>query len=154
MRCPAQGATGDWVMPGLVFKWFPLCEFSLFNIPSGCFFGILWSWSQAQGLIFSLWSMRIQGSPWRSVTKARTSLNGYCETPRRKGHHQSTVLADYNINSNICQMGLEMHRGPGFWVLWSTCHRTAASQWASHLAIDGSLLGGEIWTLTCPHWHG
>ena len=29
MRCPAQGATGDWVMPGLVFKWFPLCEFYL-----------------------------------------------------------------------------------------------------------------------------
>ena len=27
MRHPAQGATGGWVMPGLVFKWFPLCEF-------------------------------------------------------------------------------------------------------------------------------
>ena len=27
MRCPAQGATGGWVMLGLVFKWFPLCEF-------------------------------------------------------------------------------------------------------------------------------
>ena len=26
---PAQGATGGWVMPGLVFKWLPLCEFSL-----------------------------------------------------------------------------------------------------------------------------
>ena len=23
MRCPAQGATGGWVMLGLVFKWFP-----------------------------------------------------------------------------------------------------------------------------------
>ena len=33
MRCPAQGATGGWVMPGLVFKWFPLCEFSLFDTP-------------------------------------------------------------------------------------------------------------------------
>ena len=30
---PAQGATGGWVMPGLVFKWFPLCEFSLFDTP-------------------------------------------------------------------------------------------------------------------------
>ena len=30
MRRPAQGATGGWVMLGLVFKWFPLCEFSLF----------------------------------------------------------------------------------------------------------------------------
>ena len=34
MRRPAQGATGGWVMPGLVFKWFPLCEFSLFDTPS------------------------------------------------------------------------------------------------------------------------
>ena len=33
MRHPAQGATGDWVMPGLVFKWFPLWKFSLFDIP-------------------------------------------------------------------------------------------------------------------------
>ena len=29
----AQGATDGWVMPGLVFKWFPLCEFSLFDTP-------------------------------------------------------------------------------------------------------------------------
>ena len=33
MRHPAQGATGGWVMPGLVFKWFPLWKFSLFDIP-------------------------------------------------------------------------------------------------------------------------
>ena len=33
MRCPAQGATGGWVMPGLVFKWFPLFELSLFDTP-------------------------------------------------------------------------------------------------------------------------
>ena len=24
-----------WVMPGLVFKWFPLCEFSLFDTEKG-----------------------------------------------------------------------------------------------------------------------
>ena len=30
---PAVGATGGWVMPSLVFKWFPLCEFSLFDTP-------------------------------------------------------------------------------------------------------------------------
>ena len=35
MRCPAQDATGGWVMLGLVFKWFPLCEFSLFETPQG-----------------------------------------------------------------------------------------------------------------------
>ena len=29
MRCPAQGATGSWVMLFLVFKWFPFCEFYL-----------------------------------------------------------------------------------------------------------------------------
>ena len=34
MRHPAQGATHGWVMLGLVFKWFPLWEFSLFDNPS------------------------------------------------------------------------------------------------------------------------
>ena len=29
----AQGATGGWVMLVLSFKWFPLCEFSLFDTP-------------------------------------------------------------------------------------------------------------------------
>ena len=33
MRRPAHGATGGWVMPGLVSKWCPLCEFSLFDTP-------------------------------------------------------------------------------------------------------------------------
>ena len=33
MGHPAQGATGAWVMLGLVFQWFPLCEFSLFDTP-------------------------------------------------------------------------------------------------------------------------
>ena len=33
MRHPAQGATGGWVMLGLVIKWFPLCVFSLFDAP-------------------------------------------------------------------------------------------------------------------------
>ena len=33
MRHPAQGATAGLVMLGLVFKWFPLCEFSLFDTP-------------------------------------------------------------------------------------------------------------------------
>ena len=27
------GCYGGWVMPGLVVKWFPLCEFSLFDTP-------------------------------------------------------------------------------------------------------------------------
>ena len=31
MRDPAQVATRGWVMLGLVFKWFPLCQFSLFD---------------------------------------------------------------------------------------------------------------------------
>ena len=33
MRLPAQGATGGWETLGLVFKWFPFCEFSLFDTP-------------------------------------------------------------------------------------------------------------------------
>ena len=35
MMHPAQDATGGWVMSGLVFKWFPLCEFSLFDTSKG-----------------------------------------------------------------------------------------------------------------------
>ena len=46
MRHLAQGATGGWVMLGLVFQWFPLCEFSLFDTPWGQFSGSLGSWSQ------------------------------------------------------------------------------------------------------------
>ena len=46
MRHCAQGATGGWVMAGLVFQWFPLCEFSLFDTPWGQFSGSLGSWSQ------------------------------------------------------------------------------------------------------------
>ena len=41
MRHPAQGATGCWVMWGLLFKWFPLCEFSLFDIAQCQFSGSL-----------------------------------------------------------------------------------------------------------------
>ena len=33
MRRPVQGATGGWVIQGLVFKWFHLYEFSLFDTP-------------------------------------------------------------------------------------------------------------------------
>ena len=33
MRHPAQGAAGGWVMWGLVFRWVPVCEFSLFDTP-------------------------------------------------------------------------------------------------------------------------
>ena len=31
--CLDEDATGGWMMIGLVFKWFPLCEFSLFDTP-------------------------------------------------------------------------------------------------------------------------
>ena len=33
MRHPVQGAIGGWMMLGLVFQWFPLCEFSLLISP-------------------------------------------------------------------------------------------------------------------------
>ena len=33
MKHPTQGVNDGWVMPGLVFKWFPLCVFSLFDTP-------------------------------------------------------------------------------------------------------------------------
>ena len=46
MGHPTQGAPGGWVMPDLVFKWFHLCEFSLFDTPYGQFSGNLGCWSQ------------------------------------------------------------------------------------------------------------
>ena len=59
MRRPAQGATGGWVMPVLVFKWFSLCEFSLLDTPLAYFSGRLGSWSQcshSKGSGLDLWS--------------------------------------------------------------------------------------------------
>ncbi|KAB0347206.1 hypothetical protein FD754_012063, partial [Muntiacus muntjak] len=46
-ECPAQGATVGWVMLGLVFKWFPSCNFSLFDTPR-----VSAPTPKAQGLIF------------------------------------------------------------------------------------------------------
>ena len=40
MKSPAQGATGGWLMLSLVFKWFHLREFSLFDTLQGQFSGI------------------------------------------------------------------------------------------------------------------
>ena len=56
---PAQGATGGSVIWGIEFKWFPLCEFSLFDTPLGQFSGSLGSWSQcshSKGSRLDLWS--------------------------------------------------------------------------------------------------
>ena len=58
MRHPAQGATGGWVMPGLVFKSFPLCEFSLLIFPRVNSLivkdlGVSSPSPKAQGLIYS-----------------------------------------------------------------------------------------------------
>ena len=33
LRRPAPGAAVSWVMPGLVYKWLPLWEFSLSDTP-------------------------------------------------------------------------------------------------------------------------
>ena len=33
MKHPAQGTTGGRMMQCLVFRWLPLCEFSLFDTP-------------------------------------------------------------------------------------------------------------------------
>ena len=33
-RCPTLAVTGGWLIFSLVFKWFPLCEFSLFDTVS------------------------------------------------------------------------------------------------------------------------
>ena len=60
MRHHAQDATGGWVTLGLVFKWFSLWEFSLFDTPKGYFSGSPEPWSQSShskcsGFDFSRW---------------------------------------------------------------------------------------------------
>ena len=59
MRCPTHDATGGWVMLNLVFKWFHLCEFSVFDTPPGLFSGSLGPWNQcshSKGSRLDLWS--------------------------------------------------------------------------------------------------
>jgi len=61
MMLPAQGAVGGCVMLALVFQWFPLHQFSLFDIPEGYFSSSLGSWSQcshSKGSGLDLWSGR------------------------------------------------------------------------------------------------
>ena len=55
MRRPAQGPAGGWMMPDLVCKWFPLCEFSLCDTTQHLQFsgslGVSAPTPKAQGLI-------------------------------------------------------------------------------------------------------
>ena len=77
MRHPAQVATGGWVIPGLVFKWSPLCVFLLFDTPLGKFSGSLGSCGQCfhlkgPGLYF--WSgMKVPQMVCMAVSKIKTS---------------------------------------------------------------------------------
>ena len=61
MRHPAQEATGGWVMLGLVFKWFSLCEFSLFDTPWGYLLLPRASFLVVQGLGVSIPTPKSQG---------------------------------------------------------------------------------------------
>ena len=77
MRHPAQGAIGGWVMLGLVFKWFPLCEFSLFDTSRV-------SSLVAQGLGVSAPNPKVQG------------LN----SGQERGFHKWFVMALIEIKTN------------------------------------------------------
>ena len=73
MRHPAQGATGGWVTLGLVFKLFPMYEFSLFDICQGQF-------GEGNGtpLQYSCLENPMGGGAWQAavhgVTQSRTQL--------------------------------------------------------------------------------
>ena len=90
MRHPAQGATGGWVMLVLVFKWFPLCEFSVLDTHLGYFSGRLGSGvspptPKAQGLIsgqeqrFHKWFVmalsEIKTNTQNQITKVEPHIN-------------------------------------------------------------------------------
>ena len=80
MRRPAQGATGGWVMLGLVFKWFPLCEFSLFDTLYGYFSGE----GTGDPLQYSCLENPMNGGAWwtavHGVAKSQTRLSNFTFT--------------------------------------------------------------------------
>ena len=88
MRRPAWGATVGWVMLGLVFKWVPLCEFSLFDTPQGWFSGNLGS--RAQGLIsgqeqiFHKWFVMALRESKTNIQKRETK-----DEPQKNGSYKS-----------------------------------------------------------------
>ena len=96
MRRPAQGATGGWVMPGLVFKWFPLCEFSLFDTPQFQFsgsldLGVSAPTPNAQGLIsgqerrFHKWFVMALSEIKTNIQKEEPKLNPRQMTVKKSG---------------------------------------------------------------------
>ena len=68
MKCHTQAATGGWVMLGLVFKWFPLCEFSLFDYSLGL---VLW-YSRVWESVLPLQRLRA----W-SLVRNKDSTSGF-----------------------------------------------------------------------------
>ena len=102
MRHPAQRATGIWVMPGLVYKWLPLWEFSLLTTPQGQFSGSLDSWiqhSHSKGLGLDLWP------GWRFHRWFVMALNGIrTNTQKQETKEEPQTNGSYKIRQIIIKI--------------------------------------------------
>ena len=120
MRGPTQGANGGWVMPGLVFKRFPLCEFSLFDTPratSGEGDGTL--------LQYSCLGNPTEGGAWwaavHGVAEGQTRLSDFTFT----FHFSLSCIGEGNGNPLQCSC-LENPRDGRAW--WAAVSGVAQSQ--------------------------
>ena len=103
-------------MPGLVFRWFPLCECSLFDTPEGQFSDNLQSWNQcshskAQGLISPTCLQRLFGGLQAMQAKCLElqKIFTQCIISRSSIHLCNTTL----------RSGQEVH------LLWASCFSLA-----------------------------
>ena len=159
MRCPAQGGTGVWVMPGLVFKWFPLCEFSLFDTPWGLFSGSLrcWSqWSHSKGSGLDLWSPLClsflssqEGVVTTSTLKAccATSADPFTGTRICVLRLKSSLKSASLMNSPLSYMILWWFED--FEIQWDLCGRPGSQNLSLH-SFDATLHACKIVATTAP----
>ena len=127
MRHPAQRAIGGWVMLGLVFKWFPFWEFSLFDTPWHPTPVLLPGKSHGQKNLVGC-------SPW-GHKKSDT-------TERLHFHFSLSCIGEGNGNPLQCSC-LENPRDGRAW--WAAIYGLAQSQtWLKRLSSSNSRVSSLV----------
>ena len=127
MRHPAQGAIGGWVMLGLVFKWFPLWEFSLFDTPWHPIPVLLPGKSHGQKNLVGC-------SPWGHKKSDTTEQLHF--------HFSLSCIGEGNGNSLQCSC-LENPRDGRAW--WAAIYGIAQSQtWLKRLSSSNSRVSSLV----------
>ena len=110
-KVSCTSATGGCVIPGLVFKWFPLCEFSLFDTPYGYFSGNLGSWSQcshSKGSGFDLFLLQALQGAWGKLCP-ETPANNIKYWDRLSFSKSVQCLRLWDISRTCLQQVLEQY---------------------------------------------